>query len=75
MKIETSDKPLKPRSKYQGFIDELLKGKTIINLEHRAYNSIRQRCYRQDIDQEYKIHTRKQQDGRYAICLHKISTL
>ena len=74
MKIETSDTPL-PRSRYQGFIEELLKGKTIINLEHKFYISIRQACYKQEINLEYRIHTRKQQDGRYAICLHKITTL
>jgi hypothetical protein len=75
MKIETSDKPLPPRSKYQGFIDELLKGKTIINLEHKAYSGLRLACYKKDLNLEYRIHTRKQQDGRYAICLHKITTL
>ena len=75
MKIETTDAPLPPRSRYQGFIDELLKGKTIINLEYKAYQSIRQLCYKKEINLEYRIHTRKQQDGRYAICLHKISTL
>tara|TARA_B100001059_G_C17783807_1_gene555867 strand:- start:1245 stop:1469 length:225 start_codon:yes stop_codon:yes gene_type:complete len=74
MKIETSDTPL-PRSRYQGFIEELLRGKTIINLEHKFYNSIRQACYKQELNLEYRIHTRKQQDGRYAICLHKITTL
>jgi len=74
MKIETSDTPL-PRSRYQGFIEELLKGKTIINLEHKFYNSIRQACYKQELNLEYRIHTRKQQDGRYAICLHKLPTL
>jgi len=49
MKIETSDTPL-PRSRYQGFIEELLKGKTIINLEHKFYNSIRQACYKQELN-------------------------
>tara|TARA_R110001592_G_scaffold3939_1_gene22377 strand:+ start:1425 stop:1649 length:225 start_codon:yes stop_codon:yes gene_type:complete len=74
MKIETSDEPL-VRSKYQGFIDSLKQGKTVINLEHASYNGIRQACYKQELNLEYRIHTRKQQDGRYAICLHKLSTL
>lgn len=68
MKIETSDKPL-TRSKYEGHLDVLKDGKTLINLEYKFYKGLRSLCYKRFLNLDYRIITKKQVDGKYSIRL------
>jgi len=68
MKFETSDKKItKARGKYDRAIQELMNGKSIINLKRTEYQGIRMAFYRKDLNYKYRVHTLRQKDGLYSI--------
>jgi hypothetical protein len=68
MKFETSDKKItKAPGRYDRAIQELIKGKSIINLKRTDYQGIRMAFYRKELKDKYRMHTLKQKDGLYSI--------